>query len=183
MIQGNRMRDYMTDGHIILRKYRVGDEFALYKGISESIEELTQWGFYHVGFTLEDAKTDVVSHIDNWTEGKSYTFLIEEAPGPVFVGNCKVDEFEPERSHAGMGWWVRTSQTRKGIATAAGRLLAVAAFEDLNLTSLGVYTNADNLASRRVAEKIGAVLVQIKPENDGGRCAVYDLKPEHLASQ
>jgi ribosomal-protein-serine acetyltransferase len=173
----------MTNGHIILRKYRIGDEFALYEGISESIEELTHWGFYHVGFALEDAKTDVISRIENWTEGKAYSFLIEEIPGPVFVGNCGVDEFEPERNHAGVGWWVRTSQTGKGIAAEAARLLAQAAFEDLNLTSLGVCTNADNAASRRVAEKIGAVLIRIKSEDDGSSCAVYELKEECLLSR
>jgi hypothetical protein len=32
------MREYMTDGHLVLRKYRVGDEFALYEAVNESIE-------------------------------------------------------------------------------------------------------------------------------------------------
>lgn len=177
------MRDYVTDGHISLRKYRIGDEFALYEGVSESIEQLTRWGFYHVGFTIEDAAKDIVSRITDWTEGKAYTFLIEELPGSVFVGNCRVEEFEPERNHAGLGWWVRTSRTSKGIATAAGRLVAQAAFKDLHLGSLGVYASVDNFASRRVAEKIGAVLVRIKPEDDGSYCAVYELKPEYLQSE
>jgi len=75
---------------------------------------------------------------------------------------------------------VRTSKTGRGIATAAGRLVARAAFEDLNLASLLIYTNANNRASRRVAEKIGAVLMKIKPEKDGRFCAVYELKPEDL---
>jgi ribosomal-protein-serine acetyltransferase len=176
------MRDYVTDGRISLRKYRIGDEFALYEGISESIEELTRWGFYHVGFTMEDAAEDVASRVTNWTEGKSYTFLIEELPDPVFVGNCTVNELEPERNHAALGWWVRTSKTGKGIATTAGRLVAQVAFEDLHLSSLSIYTNADNIASRRVAEKVGAVLVQIKPEDDGSYCAVYELKRVILLS-
>jgi len=177
------MKDYVTDGRISLRKYRIGDEFALYEGISESIEELTRWGFYHVGFTVEDAAEDVASRVKSWTEGKSYTFLIEELPGAVFVGNCMVNELEPERNRAALGWWVRTSKTGKGIATAAGRLAAQAAFKDLHLGSLTVYTNADNSASRRVAEKVGAVLVRIKPEADGRYCAVYELKPENLESE
>ena len=125
------MRDFMTDGRISIRKYRLGDEFALYEGVSELIVELTRWGFYHVGFTMEDAVNDVVSRITTWTEGKIYTFLIEELPGRVFVGNCKIEELEPEINHASLGWWVRSSKTGKGIATAAGRLVAQAAFEEL----------------------------------------------------
>jgi ribosomal-protein-serine acetyltransferase len=174
------VRDSITDGHISLRRYTIGDEFALYEGINESIQELTRWGFYHVGFTQEEAAEDVVSRIRNWTERKSFTYLIEQLSGSVFLGNCKIEEFEPERNHAALGWWVRTSMTNKGIATAAGRLVARAAFEDLHLNSLSIYTRAENMASRRVAEKIGAVLVHIQPEEDGRYCAVYELKPEYL---
>jgi ribosomal-protein-serine acetyltransferase len=144
--------------------------------------ELTRWGFYHVGFTMEDAVNDVVSRITTWNEGEAYTFLIEELPGPVFLGNCRIEELELEKNHASLGWWVRTSKTGHGIATAAARHVAQAAFDNLPLRSLAIYTNADNIASRRVAEKIGAVLVQIKPEDDGRYCAVYELKPEYLLS-
>ena len=56
-------------------------------------------------------------------------------------------------------------------------------WKSLQLRSLSIYTNADNTASRRVAEKIGAVLAQIKPEDDGRYCAVYELKPEYLQSE
>ncbi len=170
----------MTDGRISIRKYRTGDEFPLYEAIGESIVELTRWGFYHIGFTMEDAVNDVISRITTWTEGQAYTFLIEALPCREFIGNCRIEELELERNHASLGWWVRTSKTGKGIATAAGRLVAQAAFEDLHLRSLAIYTNADNIASRRVAEKIGAVLVRIKPEDDGRYCAIFELKPEYL---
>jgi hypothetical protein len=46
--------------------------------------------------------------------------------------------------------------------------------------SLRFMKQADNIASRRVAEKIGAVLARIKPEDDGSYCAVFELKPEYL---
>lgn len=176
------MRNHMTDGRVILRKYRMGDESAHYEGICESVDELRKWGgvFFFEGFTLEDAGEEVISCIHSWKEGKSYSFVIEELPDQAFAGNCRIEELEPERNHAGLGWWVRTSRTRRGVATAAGRLVARAAFEDLGLSSLGVYANADNTASRRVAEKLGAVLVRIKPEEDGSYCAVYERKPEDL---
>ncbi len=174
------IRDYMTNGHISVRKYHMDDALALYEAVNESSVELTSWGFYHPGFTIEDAEKDVVSRITDWNEGKAYTFLIEALPGPIFVGNCRIEELEPEIYHAALGWWVRTSRTRQGIATAAARLVAQAAFEDLHLSLLNVYTDVNNIPSRRVAEKIGAVLMRIKPEDDGSRCAVYELKPESL---
>ena len=98
----------------------------------------------------------------------------------MFTGNCVVNEFEPERKHAGMGCWVRSSRAGRGIATAAVRILAKAAFEDLELCSLGIYTNRENLAARRVAEKAGAVLDGVVLQDDGGYCAVYTLFPESI---
>jgi RimJ/RimL family protein N-acetyltransferase len=174
------MRGSLTDGHISLRCYRMDDTCALYNAVNESIEELTRWGFYHIGFTCEDAAGDVVSRIANWNEGKSFTFLIEQPSEPVFLGNCNIAEFEPIDNHAALGWWIRTSMTKQGFATAAGRLAAKAAFEDLHLRSLSIYTMVENVASRRVAEKLGAVFVRIKTEEDGRDCAVYELKPEAL---
>ena len=170
------MREYAADGRISVRKYRPGDELSLYEAVRESIPELTRWGFYHPGFTLEDAADDVASRIATWTAGTAYTFLVEELPDPVLVGNCRIEELELDRNHAALGWWVRTSRTGRGLATAAARLVAQAAFEDLPVSSLSIYTRAENLASRRVAEKIGAVLQQVKREEDGVYCAVFELK-------
>jgi RimJ/RimL family protein N-acetyltransferase len=54
-------------------------------------------------------------------------------------------------------YWTRTSFTCKGVATSAACLVARIAFEDLNLIRLSIPMQVDNLASRRVAEKLGAV--------------------------
>lgn len=174
------MRDLLTDGRISLRKYRPDDVHALYVAVSESLTELTPWGFYHLGFSLEDAEKTVISYTSNWDKGKIYTFLIEAPPGEAFAGNCCIEEIERTKKHASLGWWVRTSRTHQGIATAAGRLAAAAAFEALHFPSLRIYTNAENVASRRVAEKIGAKLTQIKAEENGVFCAVYKLMPGDL---
>lgn len=174
------MRESLTDGRIALRKYRPGDETALYEAVRESIPELTRWGFFHPAFSLADAAEDVASRIASWDARESYTFRIETLLERVFVGNCRIEEIDLEHNHVGLGWWVRTSQTGRGYASAAGRLVAQAAFESLPAPALTIYTNAVNAASRRVAEKIGAVLVQVRREENGVDCAVYELRRDHL---
>jgi len=64
---------------------------------------------------------------------------------------------------------VRTSQTGQGIATAAVRLVAQCAFEDLGLRRLELLIAVDNLASRRVAEKVGATFEGALPAGPHGR--------------
>jgi RimJ/RimL family protein N-acetyltransferase len=58
---------------------------------------------------------------------------------------------------ANLGYWIRSSQTRRGLATAAVRLLAHWAFDNTDLNRLELVISVENLASLRVAEKAGAV--------------------------
>ena len=55
---------------------------------------------------------------------------------------------------------MRTSQTRQGLATAAVRLFVRFGFEDLleSATPMELSSSADDVASQRVAEKVGVRL-------------------------
>jgi RimJ/RimL family protein N-acetyltransferase len=81
--------------------------------------------------------------------------LITRPGSSVFLGRVGLDQLDGKQS-ANVGYWVRTSQTSQGIATAAVRLIAQFGFEDLGVRQLELHIAADNLASRRVAEKVGA---------------------------
>jgi RimJ/RimL family protein N-acetyltransferase len=56
-----------------------------------------------------------------------------------------------------LGYWVRTSETRKNVATTAARLVAEAAFADLGLVRISIGVPTANAASHRVVAKLGAV--------------------------
>ena len=58
---------------------------------------------------------------------------------------------------ANLGYWVRTSATRRGVATRAVRELAGFAFRETDLVRLEIVVAIDNRASLRVAEKSGAI--------------------------
>jgi ribosomal-protein-serine acetyltransferase len=187
------LRETLAQGTIRLRRYRPGDGPRLYQAVLESIPELTRRGFYRVDYTPQRANADVRSNIRQWDKGQAFAYVIEEGPEGVpeeapegtCVGQCRVEEIEYEHRNAALGWWVRTSCTGRGIATAAARLAAQAAFEDLNLIHLHIYMASDNVASRRVAEKIGGVLEGILRSQRIGPsgpidCAVYGLLPGEL---
>jgi ribosomal-protein-serine acetyltransferase len=55
-----------------------------------------------------------------------------------------------------VGYWVRESVQRQGIATQAARTMARFGFETLHLTRLEIIAAEDNCPSRAVAEKLGA---------------------------
>jgi ribosomal-protein-alanine N-acetyltransferase len=174
------MREYLSDGRIALRKYRVSDAPGLYAAILESLAELTPRGFYHPNFSIQEAEEEVAERMCWWEYGENFSFLIEELPGGEIAGRCCIEEIEYDQNQAALGWWVRTNRTRQGIATAAGRLAAQYAFENLHFRLLHIYTRSENYASRRVAEKLGARLIEVRSEENGILCAVYELRPEYL---
>ena len=81
--------------------------------------------------------------------------MIESVQGR-FLGACGIDKFELENQRCNLGYWVRTSATRGGVATAAARALADWAFRSTDLVRLEILVAVGNIASRRVAAKIGA---------------------------
>ena len=58
---------------------------------------------------------------------------------------------------ANLGYWVRTSATGRGVATKAAHLVARFGFAQLGLHRIEILAAVDNIASQRVAEKVGAV--------------------------
>jgi RimJ/RimL family protein N-acetyltransferase len=179
------MRDRLTDGRIAVRAYRPGDERGLSEAIRESIPELARYYLvFPTDFGVQHAKEWVDACIANRDEGRSYHHVIESVPGGTFLGECGI-ELDLPNKNAEIGYWVRSNHTRQGVATAAARLVAQLAFEDLGLIRLEISTRSDNVASRRVAEKVGAVLegvLRSKTMTPSGPvdCLMYGLLPHEL---
>ena len=55
-----------------------------------------------------------------------------------------------------LGYWVRTSRLRQGIATRTTLLLARFGFEQVNLNRIEIVAALENRASQGVAKKVGA---------------------------
>jgi RimJ/RimL family protein N-acetyltransferase len=87
----------------------------------------------------------------------AFYYAVEDAASSRLLGSCGVSDYVSEHRHAMLGYWVRTSQTRRGIATRAARLVASAAFADLDLLRVSIGVPVANAPSHRVVEKLGAV--------------------------
>lgn len=86
---------------------------------------------------------------------------------------------------ANLGYWVRTSAAGRGIATQAARLVARFGFDQLGLHRIEILAAVDNIASQRVAEKVGAVREGVLRKrlliNSESRDAVmFSLLPEDV---
>ena len=147
----------LTDGVIVLRQYRASDVEPVFEAARESIAEIFPWmEWCHPAYSREDSANWVRSRVAQWEDGSEYSFVIEDATSGRLLGGAGLNHFNRAHRFANLGYWVRSSRTGQGAATAATRLLARLGFEDLGLERIEIFMSVENPGSKRVAEKAGA---------------------------
>jgi RimJ/RimL family protein N-acetyltransferase len=141
----------------------------------------------HLDYSLEESKKWIELCARTWAKGKEYNFAILDAKNGSLLGGCGLNQVRRRARFANLGYWVRSKGTRKGIATAAALLVARFGFNELGLTRIEVGAATSNVASQRVAEKIGATRQGIQKRKIAFRDKVYDrvvfsLTPKDLES-
>ena len=147
----------MNDLQVHLRPFCADDVDLLHEAVAESIAEIAPWmAWCHAEYGRDDSAAWVASRDADWSNGVEYSFVIEDAGGTL-LGGCGLNRIDVPNQCANIGYWVRTSATGRGVATAATRQLCAIAFDEFDLHRLEIMASVDNRASQRVAEKIGAV--------------------------
>jgi len=153
------MEGALHDGLVAIRPFGADDAVSLFEAACESMEELCEWMVWcHPGYSRENS-LDFVSRCEaEWRAGNQYSFGIFEYRTGTLLGSVGLNSIHQAHKVANLGYWVRTSRTRRGVATAATRLLARFALEQLRLNRLEIVVPTGNKASLRVAQKAGASL-------------------------
>lgn len=140
-----------------IRRYTLDDAAAVAKAAKESVPELQPWmPWCHPGYSIEESRTWLQIQVPGFDEGTAFEFAIVSADGR-YLGGCGLNQIDQANNRANLGYWVRTTATRRGVATAAVRAIRDWAFDNTGLIRLEIVIAVDNLASHRVAEKAGAV--------------------------
>jgi RimJ/RimL family protein N-acetyltransferase len=147
----------LTDGVVSLRPFEFGDENNLHNAIHESLPELEPWmSWANKNYTSEMALNFVTMMRAQWSNGSQYAFAITDTKTGGFIGGCSLSHIHPMYHFCNLGYWVRTSRHREGIAGRAAQLAARFAFEKVNLIRAEIVIAVGNDPSKRVAEKISA---------------------------
>ena len=140
-----------------LRRVRPSDAESLFKAVNESIAEVSRWMHWcSPDYSLADSKSWCESRDDAWRKGTEYDFVILDMVNNFPLGVCGLNHINHEERFANIGYWVRTSRIRRGIATAAVPMIVKFGFDNLNLHRIEIVVAVGNLPSQRVAEKTGA---------------------------
>jgi ribosomal-protein-serine acetyltransferase len=153
------MNASLCDGKVRIRCFQVEDAVPLYEAARESIGELCQWMVWcRPGYSLEDSKNFIVTSATSWEKGEQYSFAIIDDQSGVFLGSIGLNRVDRAHLVANLGYWVRRSRTREGIASAATRLVTRFAFQELRLNRVEIIVPTTNHASQRVAAKAAGQL-------------------------
>ena len=148
----------LGDNRLLLRPFRLQDADELFVAARESIAEVGHWlPWCHENYTREESSTWIEARAQAWRDGVEYSFAVIDSVGGRFVGGCGLNQFDYDRQRANLGYWVRTSATCTGHGTAAARLLARWGAEVLHLERMEIIAAVGNIASQRVAVKLGAM--------------------------
>ena len=120
----------------------------------QQVEPFMPWCHAHLTETEQRAWIEL--QVAAFQTRTAFEFAIV-GDAECYLGGCGLNQFDPANRRANLGYWVRTSATRKGVATAAIRLLVAWAWEHTDLERLEVVVARANRASLRTAEHAGAV--------------------------
>ena len=173
-----------ADGRWLMRPWQDRDAAALFAAVHESTEKVGRWlPWCHAGYGLADAAAWVARCQTGWHCGDHFAFGIFDAVSGDVLGGAGLGQRNRLHRSASLGYWVRQSRHRQGIAAAAAGAVARFGFERLELIRIEIVVLPGNLASRRTAEKLGARFEAIARHRvwDRGEArdaAVYALIPQ-----
>ena len=151
------MATVLQNDKILLRPHQVVDIEPLFAAVRESIAEISPWlPWCHAAFSKDELAGFIEVSRNGWVDGSQYQFAIFDMASSTALGGISLNHIAKSNRLANMGYWVRTSATGRGIATEAARLVARYGFGELGLTRIEIAAIPENVASRRVAERVGA---------------------------
>ena len=140
-----------------LRAIRQDQAGELHQAILDSVETVGRWlSWCHAGYTLAEAEARIQRDEISREHATAFEFGIFETMSGRLAGVCGINCLVWQNGTANLGYWIRQGYAGRGIASEAVRILARFGFE-LGLSRIEIVAAETNIASRRVAEKSGAV--------------------------
>jgi len=142
-------------GAIAIRPYRSSDVPAVYEAAMESVQCVQPFmAWCHPHLTEAELHAWIETQVAAFQAKAAFEFAIVDADR--YVGGCGLNKIDYEDRRANVAYWVRTSATGRGIASAAVRSVVRWAWENTELARLEVVVATSNLPSLRTAERAGA---------------------------
>lgn len=151
-----------------LRRWRAGDEAAL--ACAANDERILRWMSDTWPATYREADATWWVH-EGSLHGSNWALCRQDVPMGG-VGALQQPGFQ--RCNVEVGWWLSPAHWGRGIVPTAAAWLVEHAFLNAEVTRVFAPIHAGNMASMRVAEKIGMQLESVQPRSAYKRGQVID---------
>lgn len=171
---------------LCIRPFEVTDTAAFVNAVHESVSTVGAWmPWCRATYRADDARSWFDQCSANLRSARAYDLGIFSADGAELYGGIGINQLNEQHNFANVGYWVRQSRQRQGIATRAVRMIAAYGFNHLEKTRLEIVAAVDNAPSRGVAVKAGGVFECVARNRlivDGRpvAAAIYSLIPEQF---
>jgi RimJ/RimL family protein N-acetyltransferase len=151
--------EVLATGSVQLRRWSASFTEGMVIAIEESFAELEQWMDWAQEVPTIDGLRAVLRQGElDFQADRSWDYTIFDAESDEVMGGVGLHRAEDPGTFE-ISYWVRTSQTRRGVATLAARTVISAASTYLDsATQIVLRMDQANLASASVARKLGFTL-------------------------
>jgi RimJ/RimL family protein N-acetyltransferase len=160
-------------GHdlVVLRQMAPHYIDSLQTAIERSHAALEPWMDWvePVPQSIDVTRTYIKGRVHHWELGTEFCYVMTQPGTAEVIGTCTLIRRIGEGGLE-IGYWVRSDEAGRGVATAAAGLLTESALRLTDVDHLEIHHDAANTASGRVAEKLGYVVVarhEVEVDNAG----------------
>lgn len=174
---------------LCIRPFSTGDAALFVEAARESVSSVGRWlPWYHEAYSLSEAESWFASCAPGLRAVTACELGVFSRNGQQLYGGIAINRLKRDRHSGNVGYWVRQSRQRQGIASEAVTAIARHGFNALQLTRLELVIAEEKTASRRVAEKAGArfeglarhpLVIRGKPCS----AVVYSLAPDQRGAE
>jgi RimJ/RimL family protein N-acetyltransferase len=150
-------RDKRGCASLLLRPWTESDAPALRAAIDEDVGHLKPWLSWTLEepATLEHTQERLREYVDQYRSGQASRYAITPEYQPsLILGGAHLNSRVGPAAHD-IGYWVRRSAARQGIAAAAVSALVVHCFSHRNVDRLVIQCDVANTASAALARVLG----------------------------
>lgn len=176
----------LGDERLRLRPWQASDAAALVEAVRSSAESVGRYlPWCRSDYGIDDAVDWIARCRSGWSAEEHFAFAVFDATSGQLVGSAGLSQHDRLHRRANLGYWVRQSRQREGVATLAVHHVAQFGFRSVGLQRIEIVVLPLNLASCATAEKSGARFEGVARQRlwTSGKAqdaVVYGLIPEDV---
>ncbi|MDK1026492.1 MAG: GNAT family protein [Actinomycetota bacterium] len=141
---------------LMIRPFRRRDVSDLHEAVAASLDDLQPWLPWAERYDRGVAQRFIRESVAAWSEGRAFDFTIRAIDDPGrHIGNVSVWPTSQQNHIGEIGYWIRSDETGRGFAGEATTLAMQVGFEELSLHKVQLRIAVGNVASDRIAERLG----------------------------